>query len=136
MPRKIKTEVKTEEQKLSRKPFVDRLHKVLGLIFYAIWIPIGLVFLFSVYANFRQGAYKSLLNPAAPSSQTGETSAPAEADLPGVGMVNVSCVQKALSSEAIQKIIAAGNTSTLSDDEKSKLEPCIVTPAASPTPSN
>lgn len=133
MPRKT-----TQPEELKpKKPLLDRGHKILSLIFYIIWIPIGLVFLLSVYANFRQGAYKNLLNPAAaPSSQTGQPNAPAEADLPGVGMVNVSCVQSALNSEAIQKIIAAGNTSNLSDDEKSKLQPCIVSPPASPSPSS
>ncbi|OGZ60924.1 MAG: hypothetical protein A2919_00145 [Candidatus Spechtbacteria bacterium RIFCSPLOWO2_01_FULL_43_12] len=133
MPRKINP---PEETLPPKKPFLARAHMILSLIFYIIWIPIGLVFLLSVYANFRQGAYKSLFNPAIPSSQTGPTDAPAEADLPGVGLVNVSCVQSALNSEAIQKIIAAGNTSTLSDEEKSRLETCIVTPAASPTPTS
>src|SRR3989344_6178163 len=133
MPRKINP---PEETLPPKKPFLARAHMILSLIFYIIWIPIGLVFLLSVYANFRQGAYKSLFNPAIPSSQTGPTDAPAEADLPGVGLVNVSCVQSALNSEAIQKIIAAGNTSTLSDEEKSRLETWIATPAASPTPTS
>ena len=135
MPRK-RVELKAEESPKPKKLLLDRVIKILLLVFLIIWIPVGLVFLLSVYANFRQGAYKSLFNPAIPSSQTGPTDAPAEADLPGVGLVNVSCVQSALNSEAIQKIIAAGNTSTLSDEEKSRLETCIVTPAASPTPTS
>lgn len=134
MARKIKTEVNPEEQKPPAKPVIDRVHKFLGLIFYLIWIPVGLVFLLSVYANFRQGAYSGLFDTSG-SLQNQQAAAPAEADLPGVGLVNVSCVQNALSTDSIQKIAVEGNTNSLSDEEKAKLEPCIVS-SASPSPTS
>ena len=133
MPRK-RVELKAEESPKPKKLLLDRVIKILVLVFLIIWIPVGLVFLLSVYANFRQGAYSEMFNTSAP-TQNQQVSAPAEADLPGVGLVNVSCVQNALSSDAIQKIAIEGNTNSLSDEEKSKFEPCIVE-SASPSPSS
>lgn len=136
MPREKKVEVMKEESVPVKKALLDRLIKILNLVFLIIWIPVGTVFLLSIYANFRQGAYSGILSPPA-QSQNQQASAPTEADLPGVGLVNVNCVQSALSSDAIQKIVTEGNTNSLTEEEKTKLEACKVqTPAATPTPTS
>src|SRR3989344_7602716 len=107
----------------------------LSVIFYIIWIVVGIALLLIIYGNFKQGAFKGLFSPApAPPAQT---QAPAETTLPGIGNVNIACVQSALTTEAIQKIVKDGNTSNLTDEEKAKFEPCIMeaeqaTPEASP----
>ncbi len=63
-----------------------------------------------------------------------QTQPQTEADLPGVGKVNIACTEQALSQDAIQKVMTKGDTSVLTADEKTKLEPCIVVPAST-TPS-
>lgn len=115
---------------------VDRANKFLALIFFIIWILIGLLILLFIWANIKQGAFDGLFRPR--TQAPAQTQAPNEAKLPGIGTVNVECVQGSLTDEAIGKIVQEGDTSKLTDEEKGKLEPCIVqkeetTPSASPT---
>ena len=127
----------SEKNKADKKPLLFKLIKILAAIYLVIWILIGIFFLIFIYGNWRQGAFSGLFSkPQAPQNQV---QAPVETDLPGVGKVNIACVQNSLSTDAIQKLVQNGNTSTLTDDEKAKLEPCITqkeeaTPSTSPTP--
>lgn len=127
--------VKTETQRGERK-IVARVSQVFSVFFYFIWIIIGLVVLLFIYANARQGAFNGLFNPGQPQQQT-QVQPQTETNLSGIGKVNIQCIQNSLSEEAIQKIAEAGDTSKLTSDEKSKLDPCITekeqaTPSASP----
>ena len=63
-------------------------------------------------------------NSGAQSTQVGQV--PTETDLPGVGKVNIACVQSSLSAEAVQKLVASSNASTLTEEERASLAPCIV----------
>ena len=115
----------------------DKIIKFLAFVFFVIWISVGLFFLLFIYGNWRQGAFRSLLSPPPAPSTQGTQAPPTETTLPGIGKVNIECVQSSLSSEAIQKIVTDGNTSKLTDEEKAKFEPCIIeaetaTPEASP----
>ncbi len=103
---------------------VDKTNKFLALIFFIIWILIGLLILLFIYANVKQGAFNGLFRPRTQAPQ--ETQVPKETIIPGVGTVNVECVQSSLTDEAISKIIQEGNTSKLTNEEEGKLEPCII----------
>lgn len=115
----------------------DRIRSVnvyLGTLFFLIWIFIGIFFMLLIYQSLRQGVLDGLFG-VRPQQQV---QGPQEANLPGVGRVNVDCVQKALSNEALQKVLSSQGTSQLSDDEKNKLEGCIIaketaTPSATPS---
>lgn len=106
---------------------LPKANKVLSFFFYLIWIIIGVFLIF-------QGVYSAVLSRKAPTQaqQTADTQAPSEVDLPGIGKVNVACVQGALSQESIQKILQEGNTQSLQGEEKEKFEKCVVGPAATP----
>ena len=115
---------------------VDKTNKFLALIFFIIWILIGLLILLFIWANVKQGAFDGLFRSGA--QAPAETQTPNEATIPGIGKVNVECVQSSLANDTIGKIVQEGNTSKLTDAEKGKLEPCIIereetTPSTSPT---
>lgn len=120
-----------EKQKSSKWQYVTKTNEIFGVIFYIIWILIGFFFLLYIIASIRQGVLKSLFR-SSPVSEQGEVQTPTETNIPGVGKVDIACVQEALSNESIQKIVIDGNTSKLTDDEKAKLEPCILEKEAKP----
>ena len=128
-----------KKTKTDTKPLIVRLIKFLAVIYLLIWILIGILILIFIYGNFKQGAFRGLFSkPQVPQEQM---QAPTETDLPGVGKVNIACVQNSLSTDAIQKLVQNGDISKLTDDEKAKLEPCIIqkedaTTSTSPSPSN
>ena len=97
-----------------------------------MWIVIGLFFILLIVANIRQGVFRQLFAPqqTPPSVQT-----PTETTLSGIGKVDIECIQSALSNEAIGKIIQDTNTAHLTDEEKAKLEPCIVEKEQTSAPS-
>lgn len=118
-----------------RKSTFRKIKTILATIFYIEWIIIGLFFLLIIFGEIKQGALNSILKTPSSSQSVPQVQTPTETDLPGVGKVNIACVQQSLDAQAIQKIITEGNTSTLTNDEKSKLEPCVVEPeSATPTP--
>lgn len=137
MPTKRITKVESEPiLSKTTPPTRPSLHKVndaLSLVFYIVWIVIGLFFLLVIAGEVRQGALTSLIGGAP--SPAPETSIPSETELPGVGIVNIACVESSLSSEAIQKLVIQGDASTLTDEEKAKLDPCIVSAESSPSES-
>ena len=118
------------------RPTIHKVNDVLSTLFYIVWLLIGAFFLLIIWGQINQGALRSISGRPS-TQQTPQVQAPAETDLPGVGRVDIACVQQSLTQEALQKLIAAGNTSTLTPEEKSKLDPCIVeaesvSPSASP----
>ena len=111
---------------------MGKIEKSLQTIFYIVWILIGLFVALIIILSYRQGAFTPLFTtPQQPQQQT---QPPTETTLPGIGKVNIACVQQALTEEAITKIVQEQNTDSLTDEEKAKLEPCIVE-KESPQPS-
>jgi len=107
----------------------------LAIIYLITWILIGVFVGLVIILSLRQGAFAGLFGSRPATVSEGNQSA-AQTIIPGVGLVDVACVKQALPQETIQKIITTGNTSALTEDEKAKLEPCIIQKeAASPSPS-
>ena len=133
-----KAKVKAVTSEAAPKSRLKSIKAILAIVFFLIWIPVGLFFLLFVYGNFRQGAFKYLLGgqPPAQQQQQQTNQPPAETTLPGVGVVNIGCVQSSLKPETLQKLTQPDGVSLLTAEEKSLLEPCIVQPetAASPSP--
>lgn len=129
---------KTENEKVAAKRIIS-IGSIFGIakdslaiVFYLMWIVIGAFFLFVIFGQIKQGVLSSLVGSE--KSPATQVQTPTETDLPGVGKVNIECVQTSLSGEAIQKLITEGNASTLTADEKAKLDPCVIA-AESPAPS-
>ncbi len=139
---KKKEEITSSEIRKKRFTFsfwngiLPKANSLLSLVFYTIWIVIGLFLLLLLVQGLKQGLYSSLLNRSSQQQQQAQTpEAPAEADLPGIGKVNVQCVKEALSQESIQKILEETSSKSLQGEEKEKFDKCIVEAAApSPTP--
>ncbi len=127
---------------LAKVLVIQRISSLLSILFYLIWILVGVFFLWFIIANFKLGAFDQLMqSKQSPTSDSAAQpqNAPTETNLPGVGKVNVACVQSNLSEDAILKMVQNGGTEQLTDDEKSKLEPCVIeketaSTEASPTP--
>lgn len=136
MPKAVgKVKVVDKPKSLLFKNKLSAVPTILSVIFYIIWIVVGVALLLIIYGNFKQGAFKGLFSAPQPPPQV---EAPTDTTIPGIGKVNIACVQSALTPETIQKILADGNISKLTAEEKEKFEPCIVeaqtaTPDASPT---
>lgn len=123
----IKTNKKAQKNLiLLSKLSVSGLNQFLAIIFYLIWILVGLFMLIFIYGNIRQGILKSLFTTPSSSEVSQAPQTTTETTLPGVGTVNIACVQNSLTTEAIQKILASGDNSQLTDEEKAKLDTCIV----------
>ncbi len=122
----------------NKKSALIKIKIALSLLFNIIWIIIGIFILLFIWANFKQGAFKGLFGGAPQQQTPSAAQAPTETDLPGVGKVNIECVQNSLSQETIQKLLTDGGTTNFTAEEKEKLDPCIVaseeaTPAESPS---
>jgi len=111
------------------KSILHKVIKALAILFFTIWIVIGLFILLFIYANFKQGAFQGLFGGPPPQNAP-QTQVPTETDLPGIGKVNIECVQNALPPESIQLLVTDG-PATLSEEDNTALEPCIVEAAAS-----
>ena len=120
---------------LSSVKNIKILH-VLAVVFFVIWILIGIFVLLLLADGFKRGAYQGLFGRQSQEQQTQTTQPPQDVELPGIGKVNVECAQSSLTDESIQKIVTEESTKSLSDDEKTNFEKCIVEPAPSPTPSS
>ena len=112
---------------------LQKINQSLAIIFYLMWIVIGLFFILLIVANILQGVFRQLF--ASPQQAPPQVEAPTETTLSGIGKVNIECIQSALSNEVIGKIIQEENTTFLTDEEKAKLEPCITEKEATPAPS-
>ncbi|MCR4325038.1 MAG: hypothetical protein NUV69_05115 [Candidatus Curtissbacteria bacterium] len=106
-------------QHLSRRMLVS-----LAAIFFIIWIVIGVFVLFIIFQGLRSGAFSGLGSQSPASGQ--EVQAPTETELPGIGKVNIECVQGALSPESIQKLLENNDVKVLTAEEKQKFDACIV----------
>lgn len=108
----------------------------LGVIFFVLWTLIGLYFIPVLFRTIQTGQYALMAGIAATPTPVPDPTPQTEADLPGIGRVNIACVQEALSSDALQKVITEQSTNSLNDEEKQKFQACVVasaSPAASPS---
>ena len=101
---------------------LTRLNIYLTTVFLIIWIFVGLFASLLVVQSVKQGFLKGIFGSPQTTTTT-DSPVQTEADLPGVGKVDIACVEQALSQEAISKILQSGDTSGLTDDEKTKLDP-------------
>lgn len=107
---------------------VPKVMMTLAAIFLVTWTLIGISLLLLVVQAQRKGTFKGLTNPAQAQSQTqsqNQQQVPEETEIPGVGRVNIACVQNALPIESIQKLLSAGNISALEGEERTKFEACL-----------
>lgn len=133
MPKRENVAKKSIGNSLPPRPVIHKVNEVLSTLFYIVWLVIGAFFLLVIWTQIKQGVLSSIVGkPAA--GQTPQVQTPTETDLPGVGRVNIACVQESLTQATIQKLVVEGNTSSLTAEEKSKLDPCIIE-AQSPSPS-
>lgn len=106
---------------------VNNVSSILAIIYYIIWIPVGLFFLWFIAANFKVGAFDQLINRKSASTQAeAQSQPPTETTVPGIGKVNIDCVQNSLTQDAIVKIVKEKSDKSLTEEEKAKLEPCII----------
>lgn len=118
--------------------FFGKLYKfdlVLLTIGLLIWIFVGSFFSFTILQQLKATVGQKIDTKMQDVTQG---SAPTETTMPGVGTVNIECVQQNVSTDTIQKVFSDNGTTNLSPEEKSKLDACIVpggqaTPSASPT---
>jgi len=120
---------------LSSVKNIKILH-VLAVVFFVIWILIGIFVLLLLADGFKRGAYQGLFGRQSQEQQTQTTQPPQDVELPGIGKVNVECAQSSLTDESIQKIVTEESTKSLNAEEKANFEKCIVEPAPSPTPTS
>ena len=130
--------IKFSRPKIAVKPTLKGSVATLSIAFFVIWIVIGLFVGLLMVQGLRRGVFDNLLfGPKAVDDTQAQAQGPTEANLPGIGQVNVSCVRSALSQETIEKLVESQNMSVLSEEEKTKLEPCITqkeeaTPSGTP----
>src|SRR4030042_4310836 len=122
--KKINLESIKQKVKVYKKLSLTCINSVLVTIILIIWIVVGIVLLLFFYTN-RYNMFPGLFSPRQSASQQ-TTQMPTETELPGVGTVNIECVQSSLSQEAIQKLVTDGGIDNLSEEENKSLEPCIV----------
>ena len=126
--------IKLPKVKMMVKPILRGTVASLASVFFVIWIAIGLFVAVLMIQSFRHGVFNSVLfGPTAVDNSQAQSQAPTQANLPGVGRVDVSCVRTALSQQSIQKLVESQNMSVLSADEKAKLDPCIMQKEATPS---
>ena len=123
-------------EKILKFLVLGKITVFLSIIFYVIWILIGLFLLWFLFANYKLGAFDQLLGKRTPTQQApvGDQT-PTETTLPGIGTVNISCVQQNLTQDAITKLIQEKSDKSLTSDEKAKLATCVVEPEATPNAS-
>lgn len=116
---------------------LPKLIIVLLTVFLVVWIIIGFFALAIIAQGYRKGLYNGFFSSKQQdtSQQASEVQAPPkDVDLPGIGKVNVACARAALSDASLTKLAQSEDTSVLSNEEKTKFEPCIIA-KASPSPS-
>lgn len=104
---------------------VPKVMMVLAAVFSVTWILIGLFILVFIFQGLARGAFPTLTR-AVGEGQTQASQVPTETEIPGIGKVNIACVQSALKPESIQKLLSAGNISALENEERTKFEACLV----------
>ncbi len=128
-----KAATEAKPKRLARLNFFGILYKlnlVLMTIGLLIWIFVGSFFSISVIEQLKSAAQQKVMSQtAAPTSQV---ESPKNVNIPGIGMVSVECVKNNVKQEVIQKI-SGGSGDTLTPQEKSMFDSCLVQNSASPS---
>ncbi len=134
------SKIKSYLPSIKRVVAIFNLSSFFAIVFYMIWILIGLFVVWFIYANFKLGAFDLLMGKQSQSSAQSQASPqgqpPIETTVPGIGKVNIECVQTALSEESILKMVKDKSSASLTDDEKAKLDKCIIEKDQGVTPAN
>lgn len=129
---KIAVESKTSKSRnLNFFGLVYKLNLLLMTVGLLIWIFVGSFFSISVVEQLKALAQQKVTETTTP--QVTQVEAPKEVDVPGIGMVNVTCVKEKVKQEVIQKI-SIGTGDDLTEEEKSQFDSCLVEVPASPSP--
>lgn len=114
-------------------PFFKALFVLMMVVSMAIWIFLGGLFSIFIIRSFRDGSLQKLLSAQqTQQAQTQQqatqeqTQRPTEANLPGIGRVNIACVQEALSDSSIKNLVQAENVKVLTAEEKARFEKCLI----------
>lgn len=108
-------------------PFFKGLFILMAVVSMIIWIFVGGLLSTFIVQGWRSGMLERFLSTEPPRQiQQEKVPTPVEANLPGIGRVNIECVKTALSDSSIKKMIQAENTNVLKEDEKARFEECIV----------
>ncbi len=132
------SKIKSYLPNIKRVLVIFNLSSFLAIVFYVIWIVIGLFILWFIFANFKLGAFDQLMGRVGQNSAQAvpQGQQPAETTVPGIGKVNIECVQTSLSEESILKMVKDKSSASLTDDEKAKLDKCIIEKDQGVTPAN
>lgn len=115
---------------LAVPPLVTLFLSYFGLATLLVWLLIGLFLLPTIFLNFKRVGLAEVFKPASTPPPASQDVQPAtEADLPGIGKVNIACVQQALNPESLTKVIQERKLDSLTPEERTKFETCIVSPA-------
>lgn len=101
-----------------------KINLVLVFVFLVVWIFIGIFFSFTIAENLKAMASQKVSDKM--SQEVGQSAAPTETDLPGIGKVNIACVQKNVSQDIIQKLFSDKGVTGLTPEEKAKFDACKV----------
>lgn len=108
-------------------PFFKGFFILIAVVSMIIWIFVGGLLSIFIVQSWRSGLLERFLSTEPPQQvQQEKVPMPIEANLPGIGRVNIDCVKTALSDSSIKNMIQAENTSVLKEDEKVRFEKCIV----------
>ncbi|MBI3342512.1 hypothetical protein HY024_05310 [Candidatus Curtissbacteria bacterium] len=110
---------------------LDLILLTIGLL---IWIFVGSFFGFTIVQQLKATVGQKVDNTVQSVGGQPQSQAPTQTTIPGVGTVNIACVQKNVSTDTIQKVFSDNGTKNLSADEKAKLDACVV-PGGQATPS-
>lgn len=113
--------------RLNLFPFFKGLFILIAVASMIIWIFVGGLLSIFIVQGWRSGLLERFLSTEPPRQvQQEKVPTPIEANLPGIGRVNIECVQTALSNSSIKNMIQAENTNVLKEDEKTRFEKCVV----------
>src|SRR3990172_13398803 len=110
---------------------------LLAVVSMIIWIFVGGAISLFIIQAARQGTLERALGTSVQGSrqvqeekvqqpQQTQQPQPTEANIPGVGRVNIVCVKNALSDTSIKNLVVAESVSVLTADEKTRFEKCLI----------
>ena len=99
---------------------------------FLIWIFVVSFFSISVVEQLKAVAQQKVMDKV--NEKVTQTVSPKEVLIPGIGMVNIDCVKNNVKQAVIQKI-SGGSSDTLTPEEKTQFDSCLVQPSASPSAS-
>ena len=112
---------------------------LLAALFFLLWIFIGIFVSLFIVQGVRQGLFPGLFSGSVQGASSNASAPPSDVSIPGVGKVNVDCVNKLnLSQDSLSKLSQPNGVNSMPAEDKVKFESCITqkesaTPSASPS---